>query len=93
MNETDKDAAPAHRQYIAVKYRPGDQRTYTYHNDGDRCEVGEIVKVEGRQGWQRVEVVAVDIERPTLFETKPIGGKLPPPELQPKYEGPTDGAN
>lgn len=92
MSETKSEDAPPSRQYIGIKFRPQDRRVYTYHNDGEPCEVGEIVKIATREGWQRVEVVAVNLEKPP-FDTKPIAGKLPPPELKSQYEGPTDGAD
>lgn len=92
MVETTQAAEPAHRQYLAIKFKATDRRTYTYHNDGDRCEVGEIIKLRAADGWQRVEVVAVDLEKPS-FPTKPIGGKLPPPEFKLQNEGPTNGAD
>lgn len=30
------------RQYVAVKFRPGDKRSYTYHNDGEPVKVVTI---------------------------------------------------
>lgn len=64
-------------QYVACKFRSGDARSYTYHNDGEPVSVGDTVKVEDRDGdgWKRVEVVSVSSQKPK-FETKPILGKV-----------------
>lgn len=59
------------RQYVAVRFRRGDRRTYTYHNDGPPVLPGDTVKINGREGWTAVEVVEVTLDAPP-FETKPI---------------------
>lgn len=78
------------RQYLAIRFRPGDHRQYTYHCDGDRCEVGEFIKIPARDGgWVKAEVIGVDLEKPA-FETKAIIGKFPPPAPRENTEK-TDG--
>jgi len=63
------------RQYIGVRFRPRGQ-LYTYHNDGDPVAVGDRVKINGRDGWQSLEVATVSDQAPR-FETKPILGPAP----------------
>lgn len=63
------------RQYVSVQFSAGG-RTYTYHNDGEAVAVGETVRVPGRDGWSRAEVVKVSDQAPA-FPTKPIEGKAP----------------
>jgi hypothetical protein len=66
------------RQYVTCRFRPKDQRTYTYHNEGDPVAVGDVVQVDdwkGGGGWKRVDVVSITDSAPT-FPTKPILGKL-----------------
>lgn len=62
------------RQYVACTFRPGDVRTYTYHNDGEPVAVGDKVVVETNRGRQTVDVVSLTAEAPR-FITKPIIGK------------------
>lgn len=72
-------SAPAEplRQYVACRFRPNDERAYTYHNDGEPVRVGDWVKVPDRDGgWKRVEVVHVHYTAP-LFPTKAILGLVP----------------
>ncbi len=66
-------------QYVAVKFRSTDSRTYTYHWDGEPLMAGDHVKVADNRsdGWKRVEVVSVSDEKPS-FATKPILGKVEP---------------
>lgn len=73
------------RQYVACAFRPGDRRTYTYHNDGEPVAVGDEIKVADRNGdgRQRVTVMAIGDEKPK-FETKPILGKAPPRDPEPE---------
>lgn len=65
------------RQFIRCRFREGDTRTYTYHNDGEPVAVGDFVKVPDNRadGWKRVEVVDIDAQEPTGFATKGILGK------------------
>lgn len=65
-----------HRQFIAVKFRPNDAKSFTYHNDGDPVRVGDQVKVPAFRGdgWNAVTVTAIDVPKPTAFETKAILG-------------------
>lgn len=58
-------------QFVSVKYRPGDTRSYTFHNDGPPVAVGDTVRVDGRDGWQAVLAVAVTDQKPA-FQTKAI---------------------
>ena len=61
----------AQRQYVGIKFRPGDTRTYTYHNDGPPVAVGDTVKINGRDGWKAHEVHSATFDKPA-FDTKPI---------------------
>lgn len=70
------------RQYLAAKFNPWDQRTYTYHNDGDPVAVGDQVVVPSRAGRATVTVEAVGVPRPK-FDTKAIIGKAQPPAPEP----------
>ncbi len=65
----------SNRQYIRCTFREGDARAYTYHNDGEPVQVGDVVRVLDRSGdgWKKVFVI--DAEKPTAFETKAILGK------------------
>lgn len=62
------------RQYVSVRFRPWDKRTYTYHWDGEPVNVGEEVKVGTRDGLATVSVEAVTEVAPP-YETKPLAGK------------------
>lgn len=67
-------ASPPGRQFVAIVFRPGDLRTYTYHNDGEPVAVGDRVMIPGRKGGeQAVTVAALPAEAPQ-FPTKPIIG-------------------
>jgi hypothetical protein len=73
------------RQFVAVKFRSSDARSYTYHNDGDPVACGDIVKIADRHddGWNRATVHEISHIAPS-FETKPIMGILmdePPKDL------------
>lgn len=63
------------RQFIDCAFKAGG-RPYAYHNDGEAVTIGDLVRVEGRNGAiQSVEVVGLWLaERPPEFETKPILG-------------------
>lgn len=66
-------------QFIKCRFSPIDSRHYTYANEGDPVAVGDMVKVADARdpaAWKRVEVVEVDVEKPTAFECKSILGKL-----------------
>lgn len=72
------------RQYVTVKFRPNDKRSYTYHNDGDPVKEGDLVKIPGKteaDGWTALKVVYVQPEgfKPP-FATKAILGLAPPKE-------------
>ena len=62
------------KQFVAVRFRPNDPRTYTYANDGEPVRVGDRVKVPDARfgGWKPVEVVEL-VEEPR-FECKSILG-------------------
>lgn len=66
-------------QFVAVKFRPEDSRTYTYANDDEPVAIGDEVKVPDNRsdGWKRVTVVGVTDEEPK-FACKPILGKIEP---------------
>jgi hypothetical protein len=63
------------RQFIAVQFKVGPGRAYTYHNDGEPVAIGDIVRVTTRTGAeQSATVVGLEDDAPP-FETKPIVGK------------------
>lgn len=66
----------ATRQYVAVKYREGDKRAYTFHHDGDPLSVGDRVSLDTGFGI----VSEVNVPKPTRFDTKPIIGLSPKAE-------------
>lgn len=92
MPESTDSPVPENRQYLAVRFRPGDRKQYTYHNDGEPVAVGEFIKVPDRSGdgWNKVECVGI-LDKAPPYATKPITGKFPPPE--PKQEGADNGGN
>jgi hypothetical protein len=67
-------------QFIECRFRPTDQRSYCYHNDGEPAAVGDMVVVHSRRSSRSpavettVEVVAL-VEQPP-FATKPIIGPV-----------------
>lgn len=62
--------------FVAVKFNPGDHRTYTYRYEGtEQIEPGDFVVVETRDGRKAVEVSAVDVPTPS-FHCKPISSVL-----------------
>lgn len=71
------------RQYVAVKFRTDEARSYTYHNDGEPVGAGQQVKVPSRgaqpgsDDWKRATVVEIGVPAPTKFETKGILGLAP----------------
>lgn len=69
-------------QYVQCTFRKEGGTGYTYHNNGAPLKVGDEVKVEakGEDGWKRVYVSAIDVPKPTKFETKPVLGIAPPKE-------------
>lgn len=67
------------RQYVMVKFRPTDTRTYTYHNDEEPVSIGDKVQVDSRDGLVAVEVVDL-ADDPPPFATKPI---RPIPQKEP----------
>lgn len=68
-------------QYVAVKFRQQDTRTYTYHNEGKPVAAGDRVMVDTRDGYQIVDVASVTDEKPP-FATKAILGLAPKPKPQ-----------
>ena len=65
--------APPWRQFVAVRFKPGATKVYTYHNDGPPLAVGDRPAVDEARGdgWQRVEVAAI-VDGPPDFPTKGI---------------------
>lgn len=63
------------RQYVACLFNPGDERSYTYHNDGDPVAVNDRVRVPSRKIERVVTVCAVDLPAPS-YETKAILGRV-----------------
>lgn len=78
------------RQYVAVKFRASDTKTWTYHWDGPGfIACGDVVKVPDRfgNGWQRATVHGITDETPA-FKTKAVLGLVSdPPEA---YQAPGD---
>lgn len=72
------------RQFISCKFRTGDTRTFSYHNDGEPVAEGDTVRVPNRsgEGWTKVFVVTVDDPEPP-YATKPIVGLHVEPEPAP----------
>lgn len=66
----------SNRQFVRAQFKPGEGRAYTYHNEGERVEVGHKVRVESRHGHATVHVCEVDCEAPRDFETRPILGRV-----------------
>lgn len=75
------DDAPAERQYLTAKFSSGDERTYTYHNDGAPVAAGDQVSVPtGKDGTGKPRTVTVHeicVPKPE-FETRAIIGLAPP---------------
>lgn len=67
------------RQYLSVKFRSSDARSYTYHNDVDPVACGDQVKIKDRrgEGWSRATVHEISTIAPP-YETKPILGPVEP---------------
>lgn len=78
------------RTYVACKFRPEDNRSYTYAWDGEPLAAGDEVKVPDNKsdGWKRVTVVSVTDEAPP-FACKMILGRAPSrdEELDEKLSG------
>lgn len=74
-------------KFVAVKFRPGDTRTYTYRNDGEPVAIGDRVLVATAKGEQTVFVVDVTDQAPP-FATKAIVGKAPDAAEPPLAAGP-----
>lgn len=67
------------RQFVACKFRADQDRTYTYHNDGEPVAVGDKVQITARDGiGKQTLIVAQLVATPPQFETKPILGLAPP---------------
>lgn len=68
------------RQFVAVKFRPADRRSYTYHWDGEPLVPGDEVRVPDRSGdgWMRAKVEEVLWKAPA-FATKAIIGRADEP--------------
>lgn len=65
------------RQFVAVAFRAGDRRTYTYHNDGAPVAIGDRVLIEKRGGGEQAVTVAEISDEDPRFQTKPILGLAP----------------
>jgi hypothetical protein len=58
--------------HLSVKFRRSDRRAYTYTYDGDHpIAPGDQVKIDTRDGIKTVEVVAINLPKPS-FACKPI---------------------
>lgn len=76
------------RQFVSVKFRPGDTRSFTYVNDGDPVAIGDEVKVPDRHGdgWNRVTVCDLPPGPPNNFpveKLKAILGRVEPEAPKP----------
>lgn len=63
------------RQYLTIAYKEGTTKTYTFHNDGEPVEPGDVVKLPDRRdsdSWVK-GYVHDEVEQPA-FETKGILG-------------------
>ena len=71
-------------QYVAVIFREGDTRTYTYANHGEPLAAGDLARVDDVRGggWKKVVVVGVTDEAPP-FQCKPILGRHYEPGEEP----------
>lgn len=70
-------------QFVAIRYRPNEQRTYTFANEGEAVQPGDFVRAPLRNGsLTTVEVVSVTDEAPP-FECKLIAEKAERPESWP----------
>ena len=70
-------------QYVAIRYAPGDRRSYTFANDGEPVKAGDFVEAPLRNGDPKVvEVVSVE-ETPPPFDCKRIIGKAERPASWP----------
>lgn len=68
------------REFVAVKFRSGDKRAYTYHWEGpDPIACGDQVKVPDRRGdgWTRATVHEIGLAAPE-FATKALLGRIEP---------------
>ncbi|HWA22292.1 MAG TPA: hypothetical protein VG735_07860 [Caulobacterales bacterium] len=65
------------REYVQVRFKPGDAKTYCYHNDGAPLHVGARVRVETRDGIKTVDVVDVGYDSPP-YGTKEVLGAAEP---------------
>lgn len=61
-------------QYVAVQFKPGEGRAYTYHNDGEPVAIGDKVVVSTNRGAANATVVGLS-DDPPPFVTKAIIGK------------------
>lgn len=65
------------RQFIRIAYRENDDRTYTFHNDGDPVEPGDVVHLrDGRDPTRTVRGYVRGITEEPPFPTKGIICKL-----------------
>lgn len=69
-------------QFVEVRFRPTDQRGYSYRNDGEPLTVGDFVEVDARGSVKVVEVIHLSDEAPP-FECKPVIRKVDPPAEAP----------
>lgn len=68
------------RQYVSVKFAPGDRRAYTYHNDGPPVAVGDAVSVEVKQGRETKVCTVVEVsDAKPPFDTRAIKANLGEP--------------
>jgi hypothetical protein len=63
------------RQYVTGKFRPGDTRIYTWHNDREPVAAGDRIVIPGKAGPLVIDVDSVYYEPTPPYETKPIVGK------------------
>lgn len=67
-------------QFIKAAFGDGDNRTYTYVNDGDPVKVDDRVRVETKHGGEAVVIVReINLDAPS-FECRAVLGLAPPKE-------------
>ena len=96
----------ARPQYISVKFRKDDEKSYIYRNPDARLAVGDVVEVPTHDGTSMATVVDAKAPKPTAFLARPIVRKVRsakeakaeaaapeiPPETSPEIQEPAAAA-
>lgn len=59
------------RQWVTVQFKEWDRRSYTFHNDGEAAERGDLVEVDTRSGPKTAKVLSLPTVAPP-FATRPV---------------------